>query len=68
MRGIIVIDDKAIEEKVRLIEDKLVEVHKLAHEIGQAVIPIIQFTWEKKITKKYSCLLWRVRDLVYSSI
>ena len=31
MRGIIVIDDKAIEEKVRLIEDKLVEVHKLAH-------------------------------------
>lgn len=44
MRGIIVIDDKAIEEKVRLIEDKLVEVHKLAHEIGQAVIPIIQFT------------------------
>jgi|GEM_PF-5679409 len=29
MRGIIVIDDKAIEEKIRLIEDKLVEVHIL---------------------------------------
>lgn len=47
MRGIIVIGDKAIVEKIRFVENKLVEVHKLAHEIELAGHPIIQFTSEK---------------------